>query len=409
MTLAVALAMLSLGVVAWLQSRSLLSPAVVYAVYWGFVVASSGFVAFGDHRLSEAALLVFLLGAAAFTAGAATVHAAWRPRLRSPERLSVGRKRVVQNVMFAYSIGLLMLLPSFVASIRAAGAALQIDDFSTAARMALSLADRGGVPHYFQSATSVGAFFSFYAAWVYEGGTRDKLALGAATLATLVMSAATFARSPVVALLLGVLAILALRRHVSSGAVAVSFLTTLILALAIGSVLNKGPDFGGGTSTARAIAQNLGVYFVGGPLGFSEVMRDPGLVGQPGLSLRFFIPFAGWLGWTPTVPENVLDYLTTDLGNVYTFYYPYWFDAGWVGVVACAFVAGVVSTMIFLAARSGYAVAGAAYGYILGAVATSAVGDGFFSSPTPWILLVGLGWVLWHLPVRHARVIPVSA
>jgi hypothetical protein len=145
------------------------------------------------------------------------------------------------------------------------------------------------------------------------------------------------------------------------------------------------------------------VYFVGGPVGFSRVMDDPGVVGDPGLSLRLVKQVASWVGISTQMPESVNGYITTDLGNVYTFYYPYWYDGRWLAVILASLAAGLVSTVTHIAARLGSPIAGACFGVVVGAILTSAVGDGIFATPMQWLLVAALGWLLWRIPASPER------
>jgi oligosaccharide repeat unit polymerase len=404
MEFALALGLFALAIVSWLIFRSWVAPAVMYPAYWSLIMGAAGLIRIGDHHLSMRALLVFQVGALCFVLGAilaSAVHRRGAGRMTPRAwQTSERRKRAIQRVMVAYGLLLIALIPFFVVAIRAAGAALGIDDFPTAARVSLGIADAADIPHYFSSATSLGSYLAYYAAWIYEGRRRDKLALGVITLAALAMSALTFGRSPIVALMVGVLSILWLRGRVHPRTTVALFGGTLVFALVLGAMLNKGPDFAAGGSRAGAVVANLAVYFVGGPVGFSEVMNDPSTVGEPGLSLRLPKQIATWAGYDTRMPTSINDYITTDLGNVYSFYYPYWYDAGWLGVLAATLLAGFFSTWIFQLARSGHPVGGASFGIVVSATLTSAVGDGLFVSPMQWILVAAVGWLLWHMPAR---------
>jgi oligosaccharide repeat unit polymerase len=400
---AVAAGMVAIALISLAYWRSVFAPAVAFSWYWAVIVLACELMPLGDNALSGTALLVFLAGVVAFAGGAFLAELAGRGNGAPPApkwQTSPGRRRAVHRVVFVYSVLLMALIPTFISAIRAAGAALGIDELSIAARTALSLADRGGVPHYFQSATSVGTYLAYYAAWVYDGTHRSRLALAVAIVAALSMSALTFARSPIVALMLGVLSILVLRRTIKPRTVVLTFAGTFVLAIVLGAMLNKGPEFGTGRSPLHAVLENIAVYFVGGPLGFSRVLADPSLVGEAGLSIRFFLQIAQWLQLSPNIPNSIHEYIITDLGNVYTFFFPYWFDARFAGVLGAGAIAGLVANMVFRAARRGLPIAGAAYGLVLGAIFTSAVGDGLFASPMPWLLVIVLGVILWHLPTR---------
>jgi oligosaccharide repeat unit polymerase len=406
LTYLAAIALLIVALLAFARWRSFLCPHVIFPLYWSATLLATSIIRIGDHALTIDALLVFTLGGIVFSvasgAGSLISGARVRPRARSPLLTDRG-KRAVQAMVVLYGLGLLLVLPAFVVAIRTAAEAAGIQSFAVAARASLLLADRGGIPQFFSSLTSVGMILAYFTAWMYRGARRDRVALGVITLGCLSMSILTFSRTAVVALLIGVVGIMSLQRTIRPRTAVLLPLGALVLAIVMGTLLSTGPEFGTGRSALHAVMRNLAVYFIGGPLGFAAVMSEPLAVGERLLSLRFFTQPASWIGLGGELPNLVLGYVSIELGNVYTFYFPYWLDWGWVGVLLAPAAAGFLAGVVYNWARSGSAFGGAAYAIVISSVLTSAVGDGFFTSAMTWILVMVVGWMLRRVAMVALR------
>jgi oligosaccharide repeat unit polymerase len=396
------LSMLSLAVLSYREAHSWLFPPALFSLYWAIVIGVSAVVRYGGDPLSLDALFVFMAGCLVFSAGGwvavlslGTGGRVWRVDAR--------RKRFVQMCIVAYSAGLLALTPFFAIAIYRAGASLDIEILAVAARTAFLESGRAGIPRFYLSLTSVGSVLAYIAAWMYDGSRRDKGILLLAVLAPLAMSVLTFSRSPVYALIVGVFSIMVFRRTMRPRTALGGISIGTMLAVAMGVMLGKGPEFGPGVSPVYAVAENLAVYFLGGPVGFSQVMGIPISVGEPGLSLRFFTQLAQSLGADIALPDHILGYYREGMGNVYTIYFAYWLDGGWWGVVVMSFLAGALCTSVYVWAMMGNPVAGAAFGLVTGSILTSAIGDGIFGSSVPWLLFLAVVGILWSVPAVSIR------
>ena len=432
MIIAIVAALLVLAFLSYRFFHSWLFPPALYSLYWAAVIAVAYIFGYGQYRLTVEPVSVFVIGALCFAAGGMlalqvfghhsfstsissevstqNTHANFldrpggsvqnQPRHQINKVTRPERKALIQTLIVIYSIGLMLLVPLFVQSIERAGAILNVSDFAVAARLGLGQLDRAGIPRYFLSLSSIGGILAYYAAWLYVGTRRDKVTLALATLAPLLMYILTFARSPVYALVVGVLAILTFRKTIKLRTAMLGLVSVLIIALAMGSMLGKGPDFRLNQSPIGAVFEKLTVYYIGGPIGFGQVMDNPQSVGEHGLSLRFFTQAAQSLGLDIYIPSNITDYVSGDLGNVYTFYFAYWLDWGWWGIIIVSALAGFVSTAVYVLARRGNAICGVALAMVIAAILNSTVVDGFFGSAIPWLLTIATGWLLWHIPLR---------
>jgi oligosaccharide repeat unit polymerase len=386
------------AVILYRIDKSWLFPPALFAAYWACVIACTTVIRFGDHSMTANALAVFIAGSIVFAIGGCTATALVGKEGRS-RPITALRKRFIQNCIIAYGVALLALVPMFFNTLKSVSETLGIEDFAVAARFAFTGTDRSDIPRYFLSMTSVGAVLAYSAAWLYDGKRRDKVVLGIAVIAPLMMSVLTFARTPIYMLLSGVMAIMLFRNSVRKRTVLTFALLGILFMIIIGAALGKGPKFGSGKSAISAIVENAAVYFVWGPVGFGHVMDLPVSVGESGLSFRFFTQTASTLGMNVKLPNNILGYFSDALGNVYTIYFAYWLDWGWLGVVVMAFFAGFFCTSMYLIARKGNPLGGVSIGIVAGAILNSATGDWIFLSATPWLLLFLIVFILWNMPI----------
>jgi oligosaccharide repeat unit polymerase len=402
MTLLTASILLFQAIFMYRVGGSWLFPPALYALYWAGVLVCSVVIRFGDYSMTVDALMVFLVGSMVFSIGgyAAMRCVGWGiPR----EPIFPKRKHFIQSCIIAYSVGLLAFFPLFFSTLKSVGETLGIEELALAARVAFGESDRGGIPRYFLSLTSVGGIMAYCAAWLYDGQRRDKFVLGLAVFAPLMMNVLTFARTPVYMLLTGVLAILMFRKSIRKRTVVMYAILGISLGILMGSVLGKGPEFDAGKSFPHAIVEKVAVYIVGGPVGFGYVKEIPTSVGDPGLSLRFFTQAASSFGMDIKLPHNVLGEFSDILGNVYTIYFAYWLDWGWWGVVVISIIMGYLCTAVYGFARMGNPVAGVAFGLVTGAMLNSAIGDGIFGSSVPWLLILTVVGFFWNVPVFSFR------
>jgi oligosaccharide repeat unit polymerase len=378
MALITSLALLILAIVLYRKFRRWLFPPVLYTLYWSGVIAGTVVFNFWSYTLTSGALVVFVVGGICFVVGGlvaeATVGAAG-PQSTVPE----GRKRFIQNCIIVYGIVLLLLLATFVDELARAQSILGTDQFALAARISYWDPNYSLMPRYFQSLVALGSVLAYLAAWLYDGSRRAKISLLFGVVGPLSFDVLSFGRSPVVALLLGVLSVLVLRQAVKQRSMLILLALTTIISLAMGFALGKGGSEGPVSEVSfSSVAKSVASYFVGGPLGFSQVMDQPAVVGQSGLSLRLIGQAAKSLGVDIELPDNVLGYYNPNLGNVYTIYFAYWLDYGWIGIIVVGLLAGFLCTFIYRSASNGNPVAGVAFALVPGALLTSAVGDGIF-------------------------------
>jgi oligosaccharide repeat unit polymerase len=398
MVLLVGIGLFALAIACYRIGRSWLFPPALYAVVWSMVMFVAFLTQYKGYTLSEEAALIFIAGVTSFVFGGFVVTLYFGNKVQTVS-VPLRREKYIKTFIMVYSVGLWSLIPAFIIAVNEAGQTVGIDQFALAARYTLGQVDRTGIPRFYQSLTSIGSVLAFCAAWLYNGSRRDKILLGLGVGAPLTMSVLTFSRSPVYALLIGVLAILAFRKTVKSSTLAIGALIVLIITMSMGAFLGKTPGLFDTQGSSTEVMDSLLVYYIGGPLAFSEVLASPSTVGEQQLSLRFFTQAFQSFGAEITLPDNVLAYVTEDLGNVYTMYFAYWLDWGWLGVIGVSVLAGIVCTGVYMLARRNLPFGGVSLSLVISSIINTPVGDGLFGSVVPWLLIGALTWVLWYLPL----------
>ena len=373
-------------------------PPVIYSLYWAVLLFASSVSYIRYGSLPTNACLVFFAGCVVFSFAGEMAMLLFDRNRNSGRQITEGRRHAIQNLIMLFNLILVIMIPTFIKELREAGDSLQIGRFAVGARIALGQINRSGVSRLFLSLVSIGSFIAYYAAWVYRGSRRDKITLAAAILGPLGMSVVTFARTPVFFLIVGVLAILLFHSRISKVKVFVTLALAVSLMLGMGSYLDKNPNIGLSKTATMEILSSVGIYYIGGPFGFGQVMDNPTTVGEPGLSLRFFTQAMKSAGIDIYLPTNILDYYDYRMGNIYTAYFAYWLDGEWIGVLIYAILAGFISSVCFILAYRKNMIAGAALGLIFSSLLNSAVGDGLFGSSVPWLLIIGIGCIFLYLP-----------
>lgn len=394
------LALIAIAVCTRQLERSWLFPPTLFCLVWGGVLISTAALRYGDLRVTSPALLIFLLGALVLTVSSACTFAIANDRVRVAAPLTPAQLSFATRAILVFNLGLVVVIPSFAGTLARAASDLGIENLAAGARLALGgYSDLVVIPHWYQSVATLGAVLACFAAWMYDGTRRGRWILGLSLPGPFIMAGLTFARSPVIALAIGVLTILAIRRTVRFAAIGTATMLAVGVAVGMGAILEKGPSSVGGESFLHAVAQNVGLYFTGGILGFSAILDQPYSVGEPGLMTLGFVQLANWFGAGLPIPHNILGYVSEDVGNVYTAYFGYWADGGWTGVCLYAACVGVFSTFLYIRARRGYPIAGVAFGTCVFGLIFSTTADQFFGSFIPWIIVAVVVGGLTSLPM----------
>jgi len=185
-------------------------------------------------------------------------------------------------------------------------------------------------------------------------------------------------------------------------------LLTLVCAYAPAAVMRNT-----GGSIDYSVGENiLGVldmardYALVGPVAFDAIMADPTAIPSVWRIDRFFLLTANRLGAHFDVRSIHAEFTSAGDGvyqNVYTFYFAYYPDFGWPGiiVISCAF--GALSAWLYRRLPGGDRLARLMFAYMIFGIFLSGFIDGFFLQLSTILKALVLGYCLYCLPKRFIR------
>lgn len=157
-------------------------------------------------------------------------------------------------------------------------------------------------------------------------------------------------------------------------------------------ILGKGADIDASyADNAKSIIENLTIYFLGGSYGFDSIIKSGFTLDFGEHTFRFFISVAHALGLTSTAPaELVMPYVTTPMiTNVYTVYYLYVKDFGYLGLIFIA-IWGYLHTYFYYKAKGSFLNL-YIYALLLYPLMMSFFQDQYLSLLSTWIQLILFG------------------
>jgi oligosaccharide repeat unit polymerase len=345
-----------LAIVSIWSGRSLhtaMSPGALFAALWCVLLVV--LIAAGDsfYRVPSPALVIFVLGAVAFSGGA--VVAKWLPRATSPGVTVPADDRYFLWLLIA---GIAVLAASFPFYVHYAQELAQVGQGAgflySVRRGSVILGDRPvSQVHYtlgyvwLINLPNLALMFTLTA--LAECRQRRALRWPAAVAALLYLSYAVLTASigPFVALAAGVIGIAGgqLRR------IPVSLLLTagvLVVAGLMGMAI--------ATRKEGTMVGLLVLYLVGGLVAFGATIEHPGVIPANWSIWRFFTQTLDKFGEQYVVPSLHLPYVNVRPAtpyNAYTMYFAYFPHYGYAGVVLLCLCAGLVCGYVFLRARQG--------------------------------------------------------
>jgi oligosaccharide repeat unit polymerase len=243
----------------------------------------------------------------------------------------------------------------------------------------------------------------------YGRSLRSRFLPLALTATTLTYQVLTASRTGALILLFGLCGISWMKaRQVKVRTTLLAALVAVLLFAGTAVALDKGgsrdatfqENVVGVTTTAR-------LYLLGGVVAFDNYARGAAPAPDDNLTLRAFVLISNaTLGTHYPVASLVLD--RTDVPestNVYTLYYPYFADYGWLGVLLFPAVVGFGGSLLFARARRGSRPAVILYGMVIAAILLTVGNETFFTSASAWIQAFVYAAGIYALVDRRARAV----
>jgi oligosaccharide repeat unit polymerase len=204
-----------------------------------------------------------------------------------------------------------------------------------------------------------------------------------AVLVALVYGAMTGSKGNAVVLLLTLVFVSAIRAKRFPLIPAIGLTFTALALFAFGTLLVNFAytEFAGFDELVTALVGIIQGYWLGGVLAFGEVAVQPNAFVSTQPIHRFFLETARSLGADVDVPPKHAEFtaISADVEtNIYTAYFSYFKDYGWLGTVAIMLALGAAMTALYRAAMKGRPIAGLVFARLAVALVFTLNADHFF-------------------------------
>ncbi|MGH8539443.1 MAG: O-antigen polymerase [Stenotrophobium sp.] len=340
-------------------SRNLLYPPTVFTGVWLLSIVALIFSGDAYYPVSGETLMVYLIGAMAFSAGGFVILAGLSngdiKRSAFTAIQLTRRHRVLDFVLLMVVIGLPFYLqkstagvdlsdPMFWANLRTV--ALEVSDTS---QRSFDLVNNLAI---------LSIFLAMSMHYENDGTFPRKWRCYLAILLALIYGAAQGTKGNVVTLILTLVFISSMRagrlNFVVMGSAVLLSLAIFTIALAFSNFAYM--DLQASVETLKFLAENTRDYWLGGVVAFDHIVHDPNSIPSTQKLSRFFLETANGFGANFQLPNNNPAFTNISESrstNVYTIYCSYFKIYGWFGVASGLSMLGVVLTWVYAKARKG--------------------------------------------------------
>ncbi len=398
---AVSLALLS-GMNAYI-AKSYLYPPAVFAALWsgllvGLVISQNAF-----YAISSETLMVYLLGAVAFSAGGFLALLSSKGSAVPRQVVSPQRRSFVHVMLYIGLVVLVLLFPFYWRRLVQLSAASGYESFWVGLRYQIGYGYGEGLG-VFAYLITLARFLALVAFYENDGSLAGRFRAYSLMILALTYDILSAARYGAILLVFGLIGV----DWIRSGRIKVKPLLAgtvalLLIFFTVAILLEKGWSLDKPIlENVKSVLKVFRLYVLGGLVAFDSAVRDPSSFSEIGRisTLRFFFAIANAFGAKIDLPRFVtLFTMTPRPTNVYTIYFSYFLDYGWAGVVMIMFALGGLMAWIYLAASRGNPQAAILYGMMLGFLMVSNSNEGFLTALSYWIQAISVVFVLYRWPL----------
>ena len=391
--------------------RNLLCPPLVFTGTW--LISLIGVFLSGDtlYDISVLTYLIYLIGAISFSVGGALVLDRLHQQTVSYQPLPVRRHSSwPYRALLICLVVLLIGLPLYWQEVSSMADNVSADKLLHNIRYkTVQATDETGSFGILANFVVVPQFVAM--AMFYEmDGTRMRrwLALCAIILA-LVYGGMTGAKGNAVKLVLTLFFVASIKnRQLRIG----PLLARLVIAISLFSfglvMINFAFEASSGPgAVAMRLVEAIQSYWLGGLVGFDQIAQNPSIVESTQSIDRFFLETARSLGMNVYVPPRHAPFLwisPTMHTNIYTIYFSYFKDLGWIGTTIIMFGLGLLLTMLYRNVMRGGVIGGIFYANFCVALIFTLYWEHFFTGLNGYIkMLIFLTFIYKFLPLLERR------
>jgi oligosaccharide repeat unit polymerase len=391
--------------------RNLLCPPLVFTGTW--LISLIGVLLSGDtlYDISVLTYLIYLIGAISFCVGGALGLDRLSQQTVSCQTVPVRRQSYwPYRALIICLLIVLIGLPFYWQEVSSMADNVSADKLLYNIRhKTIQTTDEAGSFGILANFVVIAQFVAM--AMFYEmDGSRNRrwLALCAIILA-LVYGGMTGAKGNAVKLVLTLFFVSSIKNrkvHIGSLlaalAIAISFFSLGLVMINFAFETSSGPG-----AVIIRLVETIQNYWLGGLVGFDQVVLNPTIMESTQPIYRFFFETARSLGMDVYVPPTHAAYLwispTMDT-NAYTIYFSYFKDLGWIGTTIIMFGLGLALTMLYRKVMRGGVIGIIFYANFCAAIILSFHAEHFFTGMNGYIkMLIFLTFTYKFLPMMERR------
>lgn len=393
--------------------RSLMAPTTLFIVIWTGALA--GIALSGDLFLpiSSQALLIYLVGATAFTLGGVFAGQATYRSERGPKvATNVDRRRYCRLILDFLLVVTICGLPFY--------AHYMLDPVGGFANpnaiweIRQRTVESSGLATTFNIVNNLSVLSRFVVFGMFfenDGSRSSKLRAYFSLVPAFAYGILSGSKAPVIIVLLTAMFL----SWIKSGHLSVrKVLTTAIISLASFSVgllyINYAyVNFSSASDAGSRVALSVMHYTLGGPVAFDRIAHDPNSMPSTQNPNRFFLETANSLGGHFETPGLHAEYTDISGGaidtdtNVYTIYFSYYKDYGWPGTVGLMMFVGFCLTLLYSAALRSCPVSSVLWAMTSVATFSSIFAEHYFLGLNEYIKAAIFFTALYHGPMVRFR------
>lgn len=390
-------------------SRSFLAPSVLFVLVW--LVSLIGLFLSGNalYSISGFTLMIFLVGAVAFSFGG-TMGQLVRQYSRRLHHRNITRningseatRSARYFIMDLFLLGLAVGLPFYWWQV--------VEQFGGTTSLTLAVVraldvERSGLSQSFSLVRNfplIAAFLAYALYYENDGTTSRRWRAYLAVMLAVVYGSFLGVKMTAVIVPITALFIASMRakrlRMVMTSAVFVYALVAFTIGLfLINFAYEKAASI---WDLLPIIVETIQSYWLGGLVAFDQIVYDPHIMESTQSLGRFFLETANSLGGQYYVPSLHAGYTNISMDqntNVYTIYFTYYKDWGLGATVLLMWLAGFVCGYIYAWARSGSLIPVVFYAMLASGILLSIHAEHFFTGLNSYIKAAVFFFFVYHL------------
>jgi oligosaccharide repeat unit polymerase len=322
---------------------SFLYPPQIFVTLWAFCFIYLILLNEFFYSISEYTLLIFAFGALAFSLGGFLAMCA-------NYKYEIIKSDQTNNILDIILLLILMVLPLYLLKIQNLSSMSDNNSFFIGLRAqtatGLKEIESFGIFGYYLSISIFSALVAFnqcldnlypkYKAFVF---------VALAFLSNLLSAG----RTSIVILVFSLVFIYFIKKGIKIKIIFLSIFLTIFMFAVPALVLGKGGSLQSGFfDNLITIKESFQIYLLSGIVAFDQVILNSGEIELYDRSFLFFFNVLNSIGFAIDTPSIVQGYIETPtVTNVYSMYFPYYFDFGFFGLTLVMFFLGFIFTIIY--------------------------------------------------------------